>query len=247
MAVVKTQTMYVLGREFKMQIRVLKDGLFRIKLPSWVSADLTFGEVSHETQRGVEKKFEDTIKQVALSRQQVRKVIMIDYRAAARIWERWEPPAPTRDEHEEDEYEDYDPWHEDDNELLLGSHNIPHEHSLSFNSGGGLTVYAQVFEEKHIVLEDGLNQYKYTHIPSSIPPTLGLGHGCEGPSKHQVLRGRPQGVIEWTPEAEAFFAALGHNLDRLIMGIHDFMSQDTPLIESQIKQGNLLTFTPKGS
>ena len=214
-----------------MQVRVLKDGLFRIKLPTWVAEDINTDEVCDETQAGAIKKYEAAIKAASEARKSVRKVIMTDYRVACRIWDQW--PLPLE--------------HPDDNPLLCdaelvlhgNSPDLNHSHQLSFNSGGGLTVYAQVYEETTIKLEGNRVLYKYKYVPSTIPPTLGCGHGVETPSTHQVLKGRPAGVIEWTEEAEAFFSGLGHQLDTLILAIHRFLGQKPELIESTIQTGRL--------
>lgn len=211
MPIVKTREQGIGGKLFKVQVRVLKDGLFHIKLPDYVAEALGYKEVEDKTMRGVEDKLHDTLKLYQESNTKVTRVICYDIDITARIWD------------------------EEREELLLDLDEV------TFTEGMALQVYAEVFEEEKITGSDGSVRYHYKsnqvmsneQLPESI-----VSHSNYQYSPNRMMK-KAEHCMDWTQQRFDFFARLAKAMEKLILDVHRIGDQDK-LIEAIDKGVNLL-------
>lgn len=212
MAVVRTDTYGYKEGEFKRQIRILKDGLFRIKLPPWTKNILSYEEVYADTQKEAIRKYNQAMKEYEKSQTEKKKVILYEIKYNAYIW--------GDAIHREDlkDKEDFDP-----NKRVV----ILNENKIHFTSGIGLTVSAGVYIERKIKIE-GKNKYtyKYDRVKGEESLTYTYQQDDLTPSFGDEARNK----IDWTPERHAFFEMLHKAMANLIWKIHHFEDQ-TKLVE----------------
>lgn len=86
------------------------------------------------------------------------------------------------------------------------------DRKMSFIEGIGLSVWAEIVEERETTLPGGEKKYRYDKVGSSLRfprPQYGTTHG------------RYEKQMDWTPEREAFFAHICASMEQLILKLSE--------------------------
>lgn len=78
MAIISTEEIYFLGKRFRRQVRVLRDGLFRIKYPDFIAEVTGQSEVCEETIDSALAKFGKTLELFEKANTSKRKIIIYE-------------------------------------------------------------------------------------------------------------------------------------------------------------------------
>lgn len=206
MAVVRTDTYHYKEGEFKRQVRVLNDGLFRIKLPSWTQTVLSYEEVFADTQREAIRKYDQALREYEQAQTQEKKVILYEIKYNAYIW---------GDARHRKDLKDVDP----DKQVC-----ILNEQKISFSQGMGLTVAAGVYIERKIEIA-GTDRFTFKY--DSVKGDDALPYSTQQRDSLKPTWGKEAtNKIDWTPERHQFFIMLHDAMSRLIWRIHHFEDQN---------------------
>lgn len=220
MAIISKEKLIFEDKEFIRTIRVLKDGLFYIKLPDTVNDKISISEVSDETRDGALKKWKETIDLYRKSQTITKKVILYEIEYGGEIW----GDPKYREDYDEERFKDYD-------EVCLLSH-----HERGFNSDGmELSVKASVFIEEEIVMSNGKIKYNYLNVPKKEDLPLGLYSNSMKP----MWGNKATNQIDWTPERHKFFDDFYKAMSNLILKIH-LISRDKKTLFELIDHGKKL-------
>jgi len=183
MAKVRSETVWIGGKEFHREIRCDRDGLFTANLPDYV-VEVLGGrrEMGGPTLEACKSAWEAAVKEYLLSRTTRRRVIVYHVRMCARI-QRSGRAVLARSE-------------------------------MGLSEGMALELAVGVYDEIAVAApRTGVVKYRYEFLDSSIPTAfritrnaLNVPHGDRAP-----------GCVEWTPEAEAWFAALCGGYEALLL------------------------------
>lgn len=205
MAIVQTDTIGYKEGEFVRKIRVLKDGLFRIKLPPFTETKLSYDEVFADTKREAIKKYDQGIKEYQESITVSRKVIIYSVGYSAEIW----GDPKLRKDYNPEKFKGYDKV-----VILTTRHN--------YRGGGmGITIKAGVFIENRIDHKDKPT-YKYDLVGGEEGLPSGLFESGLIPGWNK----KAENCIDWTPQRHKFFEAIYNGMCDLIWKLHQLEDED---------------------
>lgn len=203
MPVIRTEVGQHNGESWKKSYRVLRDGLWYINVPPAVARDMQLKDVTGKTMQEAEQKLRAVLAEHLTTKKTTCKVIYYQFEFSCYITK----PAIPDEEH--------------DFQVVLASQDI------SFTTGTAVSLAAEVYEETVTLMADGRRLYNYEHIPAKLPRGLRVGR-MSGPQREFE---RPERVIDWTPEREAFFAQIGLALNDLIAKLHQLSSKPAALLK----------------
>lgn len=121
------------------------------------------------------------------------------------------------------------------NAYIFGSDDccVLRRNDISFCQGTALALSVEVFEELETKKADGSKSYRYEPVDSSIP------RGLRFNNRHAPVRQtgyRADNRIEWSVEAEAFFAKIGRSLETLMLTLDSGFKSDGS-VEKLIERG----------
>jgi hypothetical protein len=227
MPIISTEKTFVNGEPFTKVIRVLRDGLFRIKMPPCIEESIGIGEIDHETRAGVDKKFKEVVAKYIASKTYETKVIIYQFKLSGLI----QGPAHMGEffrEGEDDPMEKICLFRGDD---------------FSFDNGMIVGIKAKVYIESRNEREDGEVYYRYKRVDNEDDLPLGmLDNDCN------MLRLQHRGDqisggnrMEWTQERHDFFVSLYHAMSQLILKIKHLTEPEGLL--AAINNQRRITFT----
>ena len=201
MAVLTTTTIKFEGQDFKRQVRILKDGLFRIRLPAVVSKTLQIdSDVIAETKEEVERAFKDRLREYKECRTTTRKVILFGFAANCHIMNEKQTQA------------------------------VYVANDISFADGTALSFWAEVCEETVIGRSDGKDQYRYDIVDSDLPLGFGKPNDYDLGNRQDSFH-RASNLVEWTSEREIAVAEFCRMLQVLILKLRDALRLPKQLME----------------
>jgi hypothetical protein len=201
---IKSTTRGFEGRLIKVEVHC-KGGEFSCSLPLTVADALGYKTVKAMTLAKCESKWERAVREYEESRTTSSKVIYYDLNISGKICQ------------------------EDPHLVLLDRDEI------SFSTGLVLGLRASVYTETVRTLAGGRKQFEYRELPRrehTIPHSL-VNHGKFtgfGPGGHTVDDSRPPGVIDWSPEREAFFTRIGRSLEQMILSADNVFKDESKLL-----------------
>ncbi|KKN09196.1 hypothetical protein LCGC14_1048910 [marine sediment metagenome] len=105
------------------------------------------------------------------------------------------------------------------------------DQKMSFIEGIGLSVWAEVVEERETTLPGGEKKYHYDRVGSSLRFPR---------PRYDTTSGRHEKQMDWTPEREAFFAHIGASMEQLILKLFEVCGTPQSLLDF-IDAGHQLT------
>ncbi len=203
MPIVKTDTGYWPGYEYKRQVRYTNKDGFTCMLPPEVAKrlghDLVRGKDSEDCIRNWMRDLEDW----KHSNTVVTKVIL--YRVQRNCYITTRP----------------DIWKEGDH---LNWKVTMAEDDISFCEGMAMAITAGVFEEKLTTYPDGRKSYEHDIIKDQLPDSIESGTG----RWEYRVQGDPHiKKLPWTPEREEFFRKLARGMESLILMFEKLQDAET--------------------
>jgi len=114
---------------------------------------------------------------------------------------------------------------------------------VSFSQGLTLGLFVGIYDETIYSYADGSKRYRYseTEGENTLPRSLGCYEmTSDDPSHKGLCDDIPDGVIEWTPAREKFFADMGLAFERLVLSVADSFKDDKAVLKLVDSGRNLL-------
>jgi hypothetical protein len=98
--------------------------------------------------------------------------------------------------------------------IIQGGDTSLRREDISFGHGIGVLLWADVFEETHVINTDGTGRYNYKRIKDTTLPSS-VRNGGRFPPRVGETGKRESRIMDWTPEREEFFCHVANLLERL--------------------------------
>lgn len=203
MPIVKTDTGYWPGYEYKRQVRYTNKDGFTCAIPAEAARVIGYASVGGKSCDDCIRNWEKAMEDWETSNTVTTKVIL--YRVQRNICMTTRPDVPVAGQ-------DHLSW-----KCTMS------EKDISFCDGMALAVTAGVFEEKAITL-NGKVRHNYDVIRDQLPDSIE-----ERASTLEYSYGRPDDVkrLEWTPEREDFFRKIARGMEALILMFEKLQDVET--------------------
>jgi len=203
MPVISREKTFINGEEIVKITKVLRDGLFRIDLPSYVHEKLGIRDVSHETRIGVDALFKKVVANYLSAKTTATKVILYKFKLNGYI----DGPASRG--------EFFIPGEDDpDQEICLYKNRDFH-----FDRGMAVGVMARVYMEERNEREDGEIFWHYDEVASEFDLPWGM---LDDLTPHRQERAEPECRLAWTVQRHNFFVGLYKAMSELILKMQTF-------------------------
>lgn len=203
MPIVKTDTGYWPGYEYKRQVRYTNKDGFTCVIPAEAARVVGYASVGGKSCEDCVRNWEKAMENWKTALTVTTKVIL--YRVQRNIFMSTRPDFPVAGQDRHD-------W-----KCTMSTADI------SFCEGMALAITAGVFEEKAITI-NGKTHYSYDMIQDRLPDSIE-----EKAARLEHSYGRPDDVkrLEWTPEREDFFRKIARGLEALILMFEKLQDAET--------------------